>query len=73
MNLETPSQENLNFMLIEITTKLKMVNVGVFENLELDSVDYNALIDIYQLIKRKSNFSPREMQLFAEELRRIRK
>ncbi|EQC0911419.1 DUF1128 family protein, partial [Listeria monocytogenes] len=54
MNLETPSQENLNFMLTEITTKLKMVNVGVFENLELDSVDYNALIDIYQLIKRKS-------------------
>ncbi|MIL12944.1 DUF1128 domain-containing protein [Listeria monocytogenes] len=73
MNLETPSQKNLNFMLTEITTKLKMVNVGVFENLELDSVDYNALIDIYQLIKRKSNFSPREMQLFAEELRRIRK
>ncbi|EAG5232937.1 DUF1128 domain-containing protein [Listeria monocytogenes] len=73
MNLETPSQENLNFMLTEITTKLKMVNVGVFENLELDSVDYNSLIDIYQLIKRKSNFSPREMQLFAEELRRIRK
>ncbi|EAE8346433.1 DUF1128 domain-containing protein [Listeria monocytogenes] len=73
MNLETPSQENLNFMLTEITTKLKMVNVGVFENLELNSVDYNALIDIYQLIKRKSNFSPREMQLFAEELRRIRK
>ncbi|EAF0842613.1 TPA: DUF1128 domain-containing protein [Listeria monocytogenes] len=73
MNLETPSQENLNFMLTEITTKLKMVNVGVFENLELDSLDYNALIDIYQLIKRKSNFSPREMQLFAEELRRIRK
>ncbi|EKZ1213552.1 DUF1128 domain-containing protein [Listeria monocytogenes] len=73
MNLETPSQENLNFILTEITTKLKMVNVGVFENLELDSVDYNALIDIYQLIKRKSNFSPREMQLFAEELRRIRK
>ncbi|ECB9787648.1 DUF1128 domain-containing protein [Listeria monocytogenes] len=73
MNLETPSQENLNFMLTEITTKLKMVNVGVFENLELDSVDYNALIDIYQLIKRKSNFSPREMQLFAEELRQIRK
>ncbi|MBC1662327.1 DUF1128 domain-containing protein [Listeria welshimeri] len=73
MNLETPSQENVNFMLTEITTKLKMVNVGVFENLELDSVDYNALIDIYQLIKRKSNFSPREMQLFAEELRKIRK
>lgn len=73
MNLETPSQENVNFMLTEITTKLKMVNVGVFENLELDSVDYNALIDIYQLIKRKSNFSPREMQLFAKELRRIRK
>ncbi|EFP2887900.1 DUF1128 domain-containing protein [Listeria monocytogenes] len=73
MNLETPSQENLHFMLTEITTKLKMVNVGVFENLELDSVDYNALIDIYQLIKRKSNFSPREMQLFAEELRQIRK
>lgn len=73
MNLETPSQENVNFMLTEITTKLKMVNVGVFENLELDSVDYNALVDIYHLIKRKSNFSPREMQLFAEELRRIRK
>ncbi|EAG4274280.1 DUF1128 domain-containing protein [Listeria monocytogenes] len=73
MNLETPSQENLNFMLTEITTKLKMVNVGVFENLELDSVDYNALVDIYQLIKRKSTFSPHEMQLFAEELRRVRK
>lgn len=61
MNFEIFLQENLNFMLIEIIMKLKMVNVGVFENLEFDFVDYNVFIDIYQLIKCKFNFSLCEM------------
>ncbi|EUJ29147.1 hypothetical protein MFLO_11190 [Listeria floridensis FSL S10-1187] len=73
MNLEQPSQENVNFMLNQITDKLKMVNASVFDHLEADQVNYELLHDLYQLIDRKSSFSPREMQMFAEELRAIRK
>ncbi|WP_163652562.1 DUF1128 family protein [Listeria sp. PSOL-1] len=73
MNIEQPTQENANFLLKEITTKLKMVNSGVFEHLQITEIDYQALLEIYQLISRKSTFSPREMQMYAEELRNIRK
>ncbi|WP_088810909.1 MULTISPECIES: DUF1128 family protein [Listeria] len=72
MNLENPSQENVDFMLKEITSKLKMVNSGVFENLKLENIHYDRLLDLYTLIHRKKLISPREMQLFAEELSFIR-
>ncbi|MBC6310111.1 DUF1128 family protein [Listeria sp. FSL L7-1582] len=73
MNLENPSQENVSYMLNEITVKLKMVNASVFENLTLEAIHYDSLLDIYTLIHRKNNISMREMQLFAEELSTIRK
>ncbi|MBC2181323.1 DUF1128 family protein [Listeria booriae] len=73
MNLENPSQENVTYMLNEITAKLKMVNASVFENLTLESIHYESLVDIYMVIHRKKTISLREMQLFAEELRTIRK
>ncbi|EUJ26878.1 DUF1128 domain-containing protein [Listeria cornellensis] len=73
MNLENPSQENVTYMLNEITVKLKMVNASVFENLTLEAIHYDTLLDIYTLIHRKNNISMREMQLFAEELSTIRK
>ncbi|MBC1333237.1 DUF1128 domain-containing protein [Listeria booriae] len=73
MNLENPSQENVTYMLNEITDKLKMVNASVFENLTLESIHYESLVDIYTVIHRKKTISLREMQLFAEELRTIRK
>ncbi|EUJ46590.1 DUF1128 domain-containing protein [Listeria riparia] len=73
MNLEKPSQENVTYMLNEITSKLKMANASVFENLTLESIHYEPLVDIYTVIHRKKSISLREMQLFAEELRTIRK
>ncbi|EUJ44508.1 DUF1128 domain-containing protein [Paenilisteria rocourtiae] len=73
MNLENPTQENMTYMLNEITAKLKMVNASVFENLTLEAIHYDSLLDIYSLIHRKNNISMREMQLFAEELSTIRK
>ncbi|EUJ22601.1 DUF1128 family protein [Listeria grandensis] len=73
MNLENPTQENVAYMLNEITAKLKMVNASVFENLTLDAIHYDLLLEIYTLIHRKNNISMREMQLFAEELSTIRK
>lgn len=73
MDLTNPTQENVDYMMKTITTKLKMVNAGVFENLQLENIHYDTLLDLYTLIDRKANFSPRDMQLFAEELKSIRK
>ncbi|MHC5280893.1 DUF1128 domain-containing protein [Listeria kieliensis] len=73
MNLEQPSQENVDFILKKITEKLKMVNASAFENMKLEQVHYDLLVELYQLISRKNSFSPREMQMFAEELSTIRK
>lgn len=73
MDLTNPTQENVDYMIKTITTKLKMANAGVFENLQLENIHYDTLLDLYTLIDRKANFSPRDMQLFAEELKAIRK
>ncbi|EUJ26788.1 Uncharacterized protein conserved in bacteria [Listeria grayi] len=73
MDLTNRTQENVDYMIKTITTKLKMVNAGVFENLQLENIHYDTLLDLYTLIDRKANFSPRDMQLFAEELKAIRK
>ncbi|RLQ94658.1 DUF1128 domain-containing protein [Falsibacillus albus] len=73
MDLSQKSPENIEFMVEEIKTKLRMVNVGAIKPGYFDEEMYEDLHDLYSMVKRKDSFSPSEMQAIAEELGNIRK
>lgn len=73
VDLSIKSAENMEYMVNQIVTKLKMVNAGAIKPEHMDSDLYEELKDIYEMVMRKNSFSPNEMQALAEELGRIRK
>ncbi|WP_243291631.1 DUF1128 domain-containing protein [Bacillus sp. FJAT-47783] len=73
MNLSQKSPENIEYMITKITEKLNMLNVGAIKPSHFNEEMYEELKDIYDLVMKKSMFSPSEMQAIAEELGNLRK
>ncbi|MEC2057098.1 DUF1128 domain-containing protein [Peribacillus psychrosaccharolyticus] len=73
MDLSTNTPETIEYMVDEIKTKLKFMNFGAIKSTNFNSEMYEELRDIYEMVMRKGNFSPREMEAIAEELGRLRK
>ncbi|MBS4209185.1 DUF1128 domain-containing protein [Bacillus sp. FJAT-50079] len=73
MDLTKSSRENIEYMLNEIITKLRMVNIGAIKSDSLDEERYEELQEIYELVMKKNSFSPNEMQALAEELGQLRR
>ncbi|WP_456272070.1 DUF1128 domain-containing protein [Bacillus sp. AK031] len=73
MDLSQKSSENVEFMIEKIKTKLRVVNVGAIKPSHFDGEMYEELRDIYEMVERKNNFSPSEMQAIVEELGNLRK
>jgi uncharacterized protein YfkK (UPF0435 family) len=73
LDLSKKSAENIQYMVDEITTKLRMVNTGAISPEHFSTSSYDDLKDIYELVVRKQSFSPSEMQAIAEELGNLRK
>jgi uncharacterized protein YfkK (UPF0435 family) len=73
LDLSQKTVENIEFMVNEISQKLKVLNVGVLKSSHFSEEAYEELRDIYMLVKNKTNFSISEMQAIAEELGNIKK
>jgi uncharacterized protein YfkK (UPF0435 family) len=73
MNLTQPSQENVEYMIDQIKEKLRMVNVDAMKSEHFDDSQYEELLDLYSMVKKRSTFSPSEMQAIALELGSLRK
>ncbi|MEK3890306.1 DUF1128 domain-containing protein [Bacillus sp. FSL K6-3431] len=73
MDLTTNTLENIEYMVNQIVTKLKMVNIGAIKSDSLNEEKYEELHEIYALVMKKTSFSPSEMQAIAEELGQLRK
>lgn len=73
VDLSVQSAENIQYMVNQITTKLRMVNTGAISPEHFSTSSYEDLKDIYELVIRKQSFSPNEMQAIAEELGNLRK
>ncbi|GIN57928.1 DUF1128 domain-containing protein [Lederbergia ruris] len=73
MDLTQNTPENIEYMVDQIVTKIKMVNASAIQYTDMGSEEFEELRDIYEMVLRKNNFSPREMQALAEELGRLRK
>ncbi|MGE8203077.1 DUF1128 domain-containing protein [Heyndrickxia sp. NPDC080065] len=73
MDLSIKTNENIQYMISQITTKLRMVNVDALKSSDYNEEIYDDLRDIYEMVMKKSTFSPNEMQAIVEELGNLRK
>lgn len=73
MSLETPSKENMVFILDELKKKLTMANTSVMNPEAFDLEVYEDLLDLYQLVTRKERISISEMEAIVSELGSMRK
>ncbi|MBL5768059.1 DUF1128 domain-containing protein [Bacillus sporothermodurans] len=73
MDLTIKSAENIEYMISQITTKLRMVNADAIKSSQYNEDVYEDLHDIYEMVMKKNTFTPNEMQAIVEELGNLRK
>ncbi len=73
MDLTTPSQENVIFMLEQIKEKLRMVNVDAMKAESFDTKNYDDLLFIYQMVMKRGHISSNEIEAIVAELGALRK
>jgi uncharacterized protein YfkK (UPF0435 family) len=73
VDLTKQSPENVDFMIEKIKEKLNVMNLGAIKSSHFDGEMYEELVEIYEMIMKKNNFSPNELQAIAEELGNLRK
>lgn len=72
MDLTKNSPETVEYMVEAIKEKLRMMNIGAVKSDHFNAEMFEELVEIYEMVMKKSNFSPSEMQAIAEELGRLR-
>lgn len=73
MDLKIKNKENLEFLITQILGKLNLINAGAIKPEHFNVDQYEEIYDLHQLIMKRDNFSPKEMQAIAEELGHLRK
>lgn len=73
VDLTKNSPENVDFMIEKIKEKLNVMNIGAIKSSHFDGEMYEELVELYEMIMKKNNFSPNELQAIAEELGNLRK
>lgn len=74
MNLETPCQENLVHLINEIKSHLKLVNTALIDPQEFHLDDYEEILALYHMIRRKNDrLTMMEIEGVLEELGRLRR
>lgn len=73
MNLSNPTQENVVYMIEQIKTKLRMVNVDAMQSNAFDEEKYEDLKYLYDMVMKRDSFSPSEMNAIVDELGSLRK
>ncbi len=73
MNLDTPSVENVIYMIEQIKEKLRMVNVDAMQSDKFDEEKYEDLQYLYDMVMKRESFSPSEMEAIVAELGTLRK
>ena len=73
MDLSTPSQENVVYMIEQMKDKLRMVNVDAMKSEHFSEENYEDLLYLYEMIMKRDSFSPSEMQAIVAELGSFRK
>jgi uncharacterized protein YfkK (UPF0435 family) len=73
LNLNTPTQANLEWIVKEIKASLKVVNAAIINPEDFVLDQYEELLDIYRMIEKKQGrLTMMEIEGVLEELRELR-
>ncbi|MBM7693654.1 uncharacterized protein YfkK (UPF0435 family) [Peribacillus deserti] len=72
MDLSQNTPANAEFMVDKIIEKLRIMNIGAVKASHFNQEMYEELRDIYEMVMKKTNFTPRELEAIAEELGSLR-
>ncbi|MCR2803453.1 DUF1128 domain-containing protein [Paenibacillus soyae] len=73
MNLEQQSQENVEFMIEAIKTKLRMASGAAMQASHFSVEQYEDIRDLYEVVDSKDKFSISEVEALVSELGKLRK
>ncbi|AXH99941.1 DUF1128 domain-containing protein [Sporosarcina sp. PTS2304] len=72
MDLSVQSPENIAYMIEKIKEKLRMVNVDAMRAENFSTEQYEDLHYMYEMVMKRDNITPNEMQAIAAELGSMR-
>ncbi|MCQ4088728.1 DUF1128 domain-containing protein [Saccharibacillus sp. JS10] len=73
MDLSNKTQENVEYMIEAIKTKLRMASGAAMQSSSFSIEQYDDIFDVYDLIMNKPTLSISEVEAIASELGRLRK
>ena len=71
-DLNEPTQENVEYMVEAIKTKLRMASGAAMQASNFDMGKYEDLKDIYDIVAGKEKFSISEVEALVSELGKLR-
>ncbi|CAM4347622.1 uncharacterized protein YfkK (UPF0435 family) [Paenibacillus endophyticus] len=71
-NLDQQTQENVEFMIDVIKTKLKMASAAAMQASNFDLGKYEDIRDLYEVVASKEKFSISEVEALVSELGKLR-
>jgi uncharacterized protein YfkK (UPF0435 family) len=72
MDLSQPTQQNVEYMIEAIKTKLRMATGAAMQASSFTSDKYEDLKDIYDMVASKDRFSISEVEALVSELGKLR-
>ncbi|QJD84341.1 DUF1128 domain-containing protein [Cohnella herbarum] len=72
MDLNQPTQQNVEYMIEAIKTKLRMATGAAMQASSFTVDKYEDLKDIYDMVNSKERFSISEVEALVSELGRLR-
>lgn len=72
MNLNEPTQQNVEYMIEGIKTKLRMATGAAMQASSFSVARYEDIKDIYDMISSKDRFSISEVEALVSELGKLR-
>lgn len=72
MNLSEPTQQNVEYMIEAIKTKLRMATGAAMQASSFSIARYEDIKDIYDMIESKDRFSISEVEALVSELGKLR-
>ncbi|HLR71076.1 MAG TPA: DUF1128 domain-containing protein [Pseudogracilibacillus sp.] len=73
MDLDTPTPENLKYLLEQLGKKLGVANRILLDEKDYDLNRYDDLKFLYDHVSKSGTLSPAEAHAFIDELRAVRK
>ncbi|WP_028563887.1 DUF1128 domain-containing protein [Paenibacillus pinihumi] len=71
-NLNEATQENVEFMIEAIKTKLKMATAAAMQASHFNVSQYEDIKELYDIVADKTNFSISEVEALVSELGKLR-